>query len=302
MKFNPDADLDTSGVEDTRGSGGGGGLIPGGMGIPVGGGIGGIILLVIVLLLNGGIPGVGGSGAEAPTGQNTAPGNLASCQKGTDLANNPDCRFVFYQNSIQGFWAAELPRRGKKYTRAPMRVFEGSVNTGCGAASSAVGPFYCPPDMRVYLDLGFFETLQTELGARGGNFAEAYVVAHEYGHHIQNLYGYLARIKTRQGPTSDAVRSELQADCLAGIWTNHATTVPDRDGDTFIEGLTEDDIARGLDAAAAVGDDRIQQQTQGRVTPENFSHGTAEQRMKWFKTGMDSGDMSACDTWSTRDL
>ena len=300
MKFNPDADLDTSGVEDTRGSGGGGGLIPGGMGIPVGGGIGGIILLVIVLLLNGGVPGL--SGAEEPTTQNTAPGNLASCKKGTDLANNQDCRFVFYQNSIEGFWAAELPRRGKKYTRAPMRVFDGSVNTGCGAASSAVGPFYCPPDKRVYLDLGFFETLQTQLGARGGNFAEAYVVAHEYGHHIQNLYGYLARIKTRQGPTSDAVRSELQADCLAGIWTNHATTVPDRDGDTFIEGLTEDDIARGLDAAAAVGDDRIQQQTQGRVTPENFSHGTAEQRMKWFKTGMDSGDMSACDTWSTRDL
>ena len=300
MKFNPDADLDTSGVEDTRGSGGGGGLIPGGMGIPVGGGIGGIILLVIVLLLNGGVPGL--SGAEEPTTQNTAPGNLASCKKGTDLANNQDCRFVFYQNSIEGFWAAELPRRGKKYTRAPMRVFDGSVNTGCGAASSAVGPFYCPPDKRVYLDLGFFETLQTQLGARGGNFAEAYVVAHEYGHHIQNLYGYLARIKTRQGPTSDAVRSELQADCLAGIWTNHATTVPDRDGDTFIEGLTEDDSARGLDAAAAVGDDRIQQQTQGRVTPENFSHGTAEQRMKWFKTGMDSGDLTACDTWSANPL
>ncbi|TWD84369.1 hypothetical protein FB561_5556 [Kribbella amoyensis] len=272
------------------------------MGIPVGGGIGGLVLLVVILLLNGGIPGVGGSGADEPTVRNTAAGNLDSCKKGTDLANNQDCRFVFYQNSIEGFWAAELPRRGKKYTRAPMRVFDGSVNTGCGAATSAVGPFYCPPDKRVYLDLGFFETLQTQLGARGGNFAEAYVVAHEYGHHIQNLYGYLDRIKSRQGPASDSVRSELQADCLAGVWTNHATTVPDKDGDTFIEGLTEDDIARGLDAAAAVGDDRIQQKSQGRVTPENFSHGTAEQRMRWFKTGMDSGNLSACDTWSTRNL
>ena len=301
MKFNPDADLDTSGVEDTRGSGGGGSLIPGGrVGIPVGGGIGGILLLVVILLLNGGLP--GGGGSHEPAARNTAPGNLDACKKGTDLAANKDCRFVFYQNSIEGFWAAELPRRGKKYIRAPLRVFDGSVSTGCGPATSAVGPFYCPPDHRVYLDLGFFQTLQTELGAKGGNFAEAYVVAHEYGHHIQNLYGILDRIKTREGPSSDSVRSELQADCLAGIWTNHATTVPDEDGDTFIEGLTEDDISRGLDAAASVGDDRIQQKTQGRVSPENFSHGTAEQRMKWFKTGMDSGDMTACDTWAPETL
>jgi predicted metalloprotease len=297
VKFNPDADLDTSGVEDTRGSGGGGGMLPGGV-IPVGGGIGGIILLVVVLLLNGGLPG----GSDEPTARNTAPGNLASCETGRDIQTNTDCRFVFYQNSVERFWAAELPRRGKKYTRAPMRVFTGSVNTGCGPATSAVGPFYCPPDMRVYLDLGFFETLQRDLNARGGEFAEAYVVAHEYGHHIQNLYGILGRIKSRSGPTSDAVRSELQADCLAGIWTNHATTVAGQDGKPLITGLTEDDIARGLDAAAAVGDDRIQRQTQGRVTPENFSHGTAEQRMRWFKTGMDSGDMTACDTWSTDTL
>jgi predicted metalloprotease len=297
VKFNPDADLDTSGVEDTRGSGGGGGMLPGGM-IPVGGGVGGIILLVVILLLNGGLPG----GTDEPTARNTAPGNLASCETGRDIQTNTDCRFVFYQNSVERFWAAELPRRGKKYTRAPMRVFTGSVNTGCGPATSAVGPFYCPPDMRVYLDLGFFETLQRDLNARGGEFAEAYVVAHEYGHHVQNLYGILGRIKSRSGPTSDAVRSELQADCLAGIWTNHATTVAAANGKPLIIGLTDDDIARGLDAAAAVGDDRIQQQTQGRVTPENFSHGTAEQRMRWFKAGMDSGDMTTCDTWSTDTL
>jgi predicted metalloprotease len=302
VKFNPDADLDTSGVEDTRGSGGGGrgGGLPTGM-IPVGGGIGGIILLVVIVLLSGGLPGGGGS-ADEPVTQNTAAGNLDSCKKGSDLQSNSDCRFVFYQNSIESFWSAELARRGKKYTRAPMRVFDGSVNTGCGPATSAVGPFYCPPDKRVYLDLGFFKTLQTDLGARGGEFAEAYVVAHEYGHHIQNLYGILDRIKTRNGPTSDSVRSELQADCLAGIWTNHATTVPGKNGQPLITELSEDDIARGLDAAASVGDDRIQQKTQGQVTPESFSHGTAAQRMKWFKTGMDSGDMTTCDTWSANPL
>jgi predicted metalloprotease len=300
VKFNPDADLDTSGVEDTRGSGGGGGGgLPGGM-IPVGGGIGGIILLVVIVLLSGGLP--GGGGSDEPAVRNTAAGNLDSCKKGTDLQQNSDCRFVFYQNSIQSFWASELPRRGKKYTPAPMRVFSGSVSTGCGPATSAVGPFYCPPDKRVYLDLGFFQTLQTDLGARGGEFAEAYVVAHEYGHHIQNLYGILGRIKSRNGPTSDSVRSELQADCLAGIWTNHATTTPGRNGQPLITELSEDDIARGLDAAASVGDDRIQSKTQGQVTPESFSHGTAEQRMRWFKTGLDSGDMTACDTWSANPL
>ncbi|GAA0617250.1 hypothetical protein HPO96_12485 [Kribbella sandramycini] len=302
MKFNPDADLDTSGVEDTRGSGGGGGsLLPGGM-IPVGGGIGGIILLVVIVLLNGGIPGLGGDGSGEPEVQNTAPGNLSSCKKGTDLEKNANCRFVVYQNSVEGFWSTELPRRGKKYQPAAMRVFDGSVSTGCGPATSAVGPFYCPPDKKVYLDLGFFQTLQTELGAKGGNFAEAYVVAHEYGHHVQNLYGILGRIKTRSGPTSDAVRSELQADCLAGIWTNHATTVPDKDGDTFISDLTQDDIERGLDAAASVGDDRIQSKTQGQVTPESFSHGTADQRMRWFTKGMQSGDLTTCDTWSASTL
>ncbi|GAA1672598.1 neutral zinc metallopeptidase [Kribbella yunnanensis] len=299
MKFNPDADLDTSGIEDTRGSGGGrGGGLPGGM-IPVGGGIGGLILLVVIVLLNGGIPGLGSDGTGEPTSQNTGPGSLNACK---NVTTSKDCRFVADQNSIEGFWSTELPRRGKKYIPAPMRVFEGQVSTGCGPATSAVGPFYCPPDKRVYLELGFFKTLETELGAQGGDFAEAYVIAHEYGHHIQNLYGILGRIKTRTGPTSDSVRSELQADCLAGIWTNHATTVPNKNGKPFILELTEDDITRGLDAAASVGDDRIQSKTQGQVNPESFSHGTAEQRMRWFKTGLDSGDMTACDTWSASTL
>ena len=297
MKFNPDADLDTSGVEDTRGSGGGGRSgLPGGM-IPVGGGIGGIILLVVILLLSGGLP--GGGGSDEPAARNTAAGNLDSCKKGSDLQSNSDCRFVFYQNSIESFWAAELPRRGKKYTRAPMRVFEGSVNTGCGPATSAVGPFYCPPDKRVYLDIGFFQTLQQDLGARGGEFAEAYVVAHEYGHHIQNQMGTLARAQDgRTGAASDAVRVELQADCYAGVWARHATSTPDeRTGRPLITRLTEADIRDGLDAAAAVGDDRIQERFQGRVTPESWTHGSAAQRQRWFSTGFRTGDMARCDTF-----
>jgi predicted metalloprotease len=299
VKFNPDADLDTSGVEDVRGSGGGGGFPGGRLGIPMGGGIGGIILLIVILLLNGGLPG-GDEGG--PAAENTAPGSLSGCRTGADLQQNRNCRFVIYQNSIEGFWSAELPRRGKKYTRAKMQIFSGQTSTGCGAATSAVGPFYCPSDLKVYLDIGFFKVLQTQLGAQGGDFAEAYVVAHEYGHHVQNLYGILGKIRSRSGAGSDAVRSELQADCLAGVWTNHATTAVGRNGQPFIIGLTDDDISRGLDAAAAVGDDRIQQQTQGRVTPENFSHGTADQRVHWFRTGMETGDLGSCDTWSTDNL
>jgi predicted metalloprotease len=269
------------------------------MGIPVGGGIGGLILLVIILLLNGGLPGGGDSGE--PSVQNTAAGSLNNCTKGS-ITQNSDCRFVYYQNSLENYWSQELPRRGKRYTPAKMVVFDGSVNTGCGAASSAVGPFYCPPDKRLYLDIGFFQVLETQLGAKGGDFAEAYVVAHEYGHHIQNLYGLLDRIRTRQGPESDAVRSELQADCLAGVWAYHVQRIPTKNGQPLITDITDEDVSEGLDAAQAVGDDRIQSKTQGQANPETFTHGTAEQRQRWFTTGLQSGDLATCDTWNAAQL
>ena len=269
------------------------------MGIPVGGGIGGIIVLIIIVLLTGGIP--GGDGGGQPQSQNTSAGSLNACTKGS-IRQNPECRFVYYQNSLENYWSKELPRRGNRYTPAQMVVFEGQVSTGCGAASSAVGPFYCPPDKRVYLDIGFFQVLESQLGAKGGDFAEAYVVAHEYGHHIQNLYGILGQIKTRQGPESDAVRSELQADCLAGIWAYHVQRITTSSGQPLITDITEEDISEGIDAAETVGDDRIQERTQGGANPDGFTHGTAEQRKRWFSTGMESGDMSRCDTWGAQNL
>ena len=209
-------------------------------------------------------------------------------------------------NSISEFWSDALPAQaGIEYQEAVTNDFTGGVSTGCGQASSAMGPFYCPPDMAVYLDLTFFDDmLEGQLGASGGDFAEAYVIAHEYGHHVQNLTGVLERAQSREtGPTSPGVRVELQADCYAGVWANHATTVEDDAGEVFITELTEDDIAGARDAAAAVGDDRIQQRSQGRVDPERWTHGSAESRMRVVpERGFQTGQMSACDTFATNDL
>jgi uncharacterized protein len=178
--------------------------------------------------------------------------------------------------------------------------FEGQTQSGCGAASADVGPFYCPVDKQVYLDRSFFrDMLQGQLGAKGGPFSEAYVLAHEYGHHVQDLLGTMGEVRTQQGPQSDAVRLELQADCYAGIWTKHATEAPDQSGEPYILDLTQDDIQRALDAARAVGDDRIQQRTSGRVDPDQWTHGSAEQRMHWFTVGRQQGTLQACDTFST---
>ncbi|MGW4158931.1 KPN_02809 family neutral zinc metallopeptidase [Streptomyces sp. NPDC004788] len=295
MQFDDDADLDTSEVKDVRGA-----RIPGG-GATIGGGIIGFVALVLGLVFGVGPEQLGlSAGGDEPGATSSSASQVArTCKKGSDANAREDCRIVAVVNSVQDFWRSEYARRGGRYGDASTVVFSRQVPTACGTANSSVGPFYCPGDRQVYLDLGFFDELRTRFGATGGPFAQAYVVAHEYGHHVQDLMGTLARAQDgRTGADSSAVRVELQADCYAGVWARHATTTPDdRTGRPLLTRLTDEDIRDGLDAAAAVGDDRIQERFQGRVSPESWTHGSAAQRQQWFHTGYSTGDMARCDTF-----
>ncbi|MFI6155027.1 neutral zinc metallopeptidase [Kitasatospora sp. NPDC051170] len=301
MQFDDQGDLDTSQVDDRRG-------IPGGK-VAIGGGAVGLIAVLFAVLLGVdpkllGLSSGGGGSTGSSTARNAGEVQQA-CKTGADANKRQDCRIVAVTNSLQDFWRAELPKQTKSpYKAAETVLFTDRVNTACGSATSAVGPFYCPGDQKAYFDLGFFDELSTRFGAKGGPFAESYVVAHEYGHHIQTLLGTMQKVgNDRQGAASASVRLELQADCYAGVWAHHATTTPQAStGRPLIKALTDQDIAQGLDAAAAVGDDRIQKQATGRINPEAWTHGSSDQRKAWFTTGYRSGDPTQCDTFSAAKL
>jgi predicted metalloprotease len=293
VRFRRYAPRDTGQVTDARGrSVGPGGLAVGGGGL----GLGGLVIYILISVLsNGGALG----GQLAPldnqrVGQGDTPSSISQdCKTGQDANQRQDCRIVAVVNSVQKFWNGVFQRSNSQYQYVDTVFFSGQVNTGCGTADSQVGPFYCPVDRLVYIDLGFFDELQSRFGVGNAVFVQAYVIAHEYGHHVQDQLGVLDKIRgDRQGPESMSVRSELQADCYAGVWAAHAVETG------LVENLTQADINAGLDAAAAIGDDRIQQSTQGQVNPETWTHGSAEQRRRWLSRGYEQGRPAVCDTFS----
>ena len=269
-------------VEDRRGMG------MGRMGLPLGGGIGGIVLLLVLSALTGTNPldMIGGvSGPAEEVGSGGPP------------ANDPQSEFIrVVLGDTETTFNQVFSERGANYEEPTLVLFSGATQSACGVGQAEMGPFYCPADRKVYLDLTFFQELDQRFGAPG-DFAQAYVVAHEVGHHIQTLTGLSQRVSAarQQGGEAEAnalsVRQELQADCYAGVWGNYASQ----------KGLLDPgDVEEGLRAAAAIGDDRLQRQTQGRVSPESFTHGSSEQRVSWLKRGLESGRLESCDTFATR--
>jgi predicted metalloprotease len=319
MRFNPKAQLDTSRMRD--GGGGGGGGLGGGGGqtrIPIpggtkaGGGIGFLVIVVIIFALKacggvdltGAVTG-GGSAAGYDTTRFTGSNGTTydSCTTGQDANDHPTtCGVVAVENSLNDYWKDALAQQSPKTQFSPeaaINTFSGSTPSGCGTAQSSMGPFYCPVDKTIYFDPTFFkQILQGELNGPGGPFVEPYVIAHEYGHHVQDLLGTMSKVKTQQGPNSDSVRLELQADCYAGMWTKNATQTEDSQGNTLIVDLTQQDINDAIAAAKSVGDDTIQKETSGQVNPEQWTHGSSASRVHWFTVGYQNGTLAACNTFN----
>jgi uncharacterized protein len=263
------------------------------MAIGGGGGLLGLIAVFVISQITGvdvgGLLGDGNGAAPAPQTS-----ELSECETGADANASVDCRVAGAAVSLDIFWLEAAPQIGVEYREPGAIIFEQAVSTGCGQATSAVGPFYCPADETIYLDTGFYDDLRTRFGAEGGPLAEMYVVAHEWGHHMQKLTGALESAERGEsGPESDAVRLELQADCYGGAWAGAASTGPD----ALLEPITAEQVAQALSAAEAIGDDRIQEQTTGQVSPESWTHGSSEQRQKWFTVGFERG-VTACDTFA----
>ena len=286
MKWTPEGE--SQDIEDRRDEGGsGGGFQFGGMHIGLGGAI---ILLVLSLLFKQNFFALIGGGGATPVATRPNPAKTE--------AERPLVQFVsFVLDDTQKTWEQVFPRQtGKQYRHAKLVLFRNYTRSGCGAAESATGPFYCPEDEKVYIDLGFYDELKQRFGAPG-EFAQAYVLAHEVGHHVQKLVGIEAKVRQlqEQNPRRQnalSVRMELQADCLAGVWA-HATQE---------RGLLESgDVESALGAAAAVGDDRLQKMATGHVRPETFTHGSSQQRMNWLRKGLDNGSIAACNTFESND-
>ncbi|HEY3524454.1 MAG TPA: neutral zinc metallopeptidase [Candidatus Limnocylindrales bacterium] len=284
MTFNPNARLDPSQVESGRRGRLSAGL--GGSPVIVGGGGLGLVVTILLLVLNSGLLGGTTSGISSGGGVSSSFGT--DCTSGAQANQREDCRIVGFVNSVQAYWKDEFAASNESYEDATTVVFSGQTDTGCGPATTDVGPFYCPNDRHVYLDVGFFDELKTKFGAQGGPLAQGYVIAHEYGHHVQDLLGLLSAGGGGQGANSESVRTELQADCFAGVWIGHAADTG------FLERPTDAQIADALDAASAVGDDRLQQEFGNGVNPETWTHGSSAQRQHWLTVGFQTGDPSQC--------
>ena len=286
-------------IEDRRGMGGGFGMPGGGMRIPIGGrggiGIGGIIVLLLLWLVFGINPLelLSGGGVQVPRQTETQ-------TRTGEVANDQTTEFVArVLGSTERVWEEKFRATGRRYEPPTLVLFSDAVRSACGMAQAAVGPFYCPPDQKVYIDLAFFDEMARRLGA-SGDFAHAYVIAHEVGHHVQNLLGTADKVTQArmQAPEAEAndlsVRMELQADCFAGVWAKSA--------DDSAQILEAGDIEEGLNAASAVGDDRLQNRSKGYVVPESFTHGSSEQRVRWFRRGLETADMNQCETFKAQSL
>jgi len=291
MTFNPDAKIDSSKVSK-RGRN---------TAIGVGGGAIGVIAVALISQLVGfDISPLADAFLGGGQGQVTEE-DLEHCDTGADANEDVECRMVGAATSLDDYWAGQF-RGDATYVSPGFVIFEQSTSSGCGTASAATGPFYCPTEQGIYLDTGFFDQLRSQFGASGGPLAEMYVVAHEWGHHISNLIGQMDGLNLRDsGPTSDAVRLELQADCCAGAWAGSASTQPDSSGTPFLRPITKQQVQDAVNAAAAIGDDRIQEASGGSVNPHQWTHGSSDQRQRWFLAGFEGGP-SACETFDTNNL
>jgi predicted metalloprotease len=295
MTFDDDARIDTSKVTRRRGRGRTTGIAAGG----------GLLVVVAVILvqqftgvdLSQLVGGQGGTGAGSSSEQQDEA--IEGCTTGREANASVECRMAGAADSLDTYWTAAAPEAGvTDYVSPGFSLFDAATTTGCGEASSATGPFYCPPDQRLFVDTTFFDELRTRFGASGGPLAQMYVVGHEWGHHIQQLSGAFDRADRRgTGPTSDSVRLEVQADCYAGAWVGAASEIRDDSGTAFLEPVSTAQVRDALDAAAAVGDDRIQAASGGEVDPHTWTHGSADQRQRWFEAGR-AGGPTACDTFA----